>query len=280
MAAAGRGAGHGEDSGATRGANFMIDLPEGWRRTGRIEAWRLARGIKRQIGPGHALDGMAFKVLASNVEAGEFLLTVDGAGTPYCLLRVSRDEEPEDDPLELYALASLSDLSPSVAEEGVLEDSQIFHLNPPKGMEATALELWVSPVAPVRCEKLLIFPGGTFKVVPLIGEELVLASGCSLQMAKGMMAADGYVLADGQVALAMEGDDGPEETGQSISFWIGREGGDYSIWSVLETPGEEFSMQRVDGDAPSVLFFSNGHELEKALNNRNAVFVDGRMDLT
>lgn len=258
----------------------MVDLPEGWRRAGRIEAWRLGRNMRRKIGPGHVLADTDFKIVALHQDGDDFLVAANEAPVPYYVLHVSRRKEAAGDAPAAYPLMDLSELSGEENGEDYLEDTQIFLLDQKDTTEPVALELWVNPVAPVRCEKIVIFSGGAFNVVPLIGEEIRLANGSSLTMVKSVLATKGYVMADGPLALALEGDSGPEETGQAISFWVGNEEGERTIWSVLETPGEEFSMQRVDGDLPSVLFFSSFEEVENALRNRGCEFVDGRVGLT
>ncbi|MFZ1725919.1 MAG: hypothetical protein WBO29_13625 [Albidovulum sp.] len=255
----------------------MVDLPDGWRRTGRIEAWRLGRSLRRKIIPDHALAVARFQVVAMHVDGNDCLVVAQDADAPYYVVHLARGSGGG--PSVVTPLMDLSLLEEDESDTEVLEDAQVFYLGEDEATDPIALELWVHPVAPVRCEKVLIFAGGSFGIVPLIGDEFDLASGSSLAMAKEMLSAEGYQMADGPVALALQDDEELKATGQSISFWLGHENRERTIWSVLETPGEEFSMQRVDGDQPSVLFFSNEEEVETALQNRDCVFVDGRIML-
>jgi hypothetical protein len=229
--------------------------------------------------PDHALAGARFRVVAMHVNDNDCLVAADDADAPYYVVNLTQGSGASVGPSFAAPLMDLSLLEEYDSNEEVLEDAQVFCLGDDEATAPIALELWVHPVAPVRCEKVVIFRGGSFGIVPLIGEEFDLASGISLAMAKEMLSAEGYQMADGPVALALHDDNELKITGQSVSFWVGHENGERTIWSVLETPGEEFSMQRVDGDQPSVLFFSNEEEVETALQNRNCAFVNGRVTL-
>ncbi|MCB2095933.1 MAG: hypothetical protein KDE11_16155 [Rhodobacteraceae bacterium] len=257
----------------------MVDLPDGWRKAGRIEAWRLGRSLHRRFGPGHPLAGARFWVMALHDDGAQCLVAAEGTDAPYYVVHLPQGTGASIEVSDGRALMDPTFLEESQSGPEMLEDTQLFYLGEEEASAPVAMELWVHPVAPVRCEKVMLFPGGTFDVVPLIGDAFDLSRGINLASAKEMLAEAGYQMAGGPVALALHEDEEPKMTGQSISFWLGNENGERTIWSVLETPGEEFSMQRVDGDQPSVLFFSSQEEVEIALQNRDCAFIDRRMAL-